>query len=227
MAKWLPFITGAIKDGAQKLMSVFTRAKTDTESSSTGEPKAVADSMAAQPDLTAPLPNTYPYTGQQEGTASPSNTPLGQPGATEPSQLPNREITAESSIPQYGEMGKQEAPTPIPSASLQPSSAPSSLPNLPEWPKAVMESSGMAAYSSFGPNGTLTTGTQLPAGGQQSQLTGEAPTLQSPTPQATPDQQLPGMMAAEQVVGGYSRTERLLELMLLRGIPTLKPPRGP
>jgi len=214
----MPMITGAIKEGAQKLLSVFTKSKTET--SSLGEPKDVTDAMDAQSDLLASPPK-QPDIGQREDK-EPSSAPALE---VTPSSEPEPAPTPEATIPEDTQDQLPKPTTPnIPSEPTveQPTIPQSPLPDLPEWPKAVMESSGLGNGSSFNPFGSFSAAPQPSAGAPQTPQA-EAASNQ----QAGPSDQLPGMMPAEQVVGGYSRTDRLLELIMLRGIPTLKPPRGP
>ena len=300
MAKWMPMITGALKEGAQKLLSVFTKNKTDVEAGGSKEsdsftkgmpveelmeskpdPNAAKESGAKEsPNLDKTLkqpreierPQQPPWdnsrSGGDPGELKEGEAPISGPHPTPKYDTRNAmpalqaavvEDTHTAEIHKYAEKDKasqessekesqrerQESPDPerlseewnkqvkdvpeLPGSTPEPTkpeTPQSSLPDLPEWPKAVMESSGMGAGSHFGPSGILTT-TQPPGGQLQGQLTeGSAPAQQA-AQQTAPIQQPQGMMAAEQVVGGYNRTERLLELMLLRGIPTLKPPRGP
>ncbi len=308
MAKWMPIISGALKGAAQKLISVFTKNRTEAES---GESKDVGELTKAKPDpdlpdfpeesapkiqsMPTPKPDESIAQSREERYPDPVNSTTGaeakeysdSPGAvprSEPLPIPggptdskiskepfeyddqNTKATpssdnevakedskAESEVkpPDKLELPESEpAPTedlrlpeiasqrenssepvvstsatnqasPIPELTT-PQQSPRSLPDLPEWPKAVMEASGMSNGSNFGPAGNLAA--PPPPLGTQGPVTQEPP--QQPPQQSAPIQPQ-GMQAAEQVVKGYTRTDKLLELMMLRGIPSLKPPRGP
>jgi len=217
MAKWLPMLTGALKEGAQKLLSVFTKSKESTDS--LGLPKDVAKSIDEQPDLSAPLPKEYPYSNHksEETRSSPRATPPERPSASqsETADQGPTEDTVTSPSP-------QEVPTELPKGegrpeaeSIQQAAQSAELPELPEWPKTVMEASGISSGSQFTSSGAITTPSQQ-----------EVQQPRAPEPQSAPQtttQEAP----EQQVVSGYSRTERLLEMILFRGIPVHKPPRGP
>ena len=239
MASWMPILTGAVKGAAQKLVSLFTNAKAETEKDPFEDPNYKFSEDTKKDPFEDP---SNPFKLVNEPQKRNSEEVLTQPREVEDLDSPDQDVH-ENAVPISGKGAVPSLPSDN-SAELikffqrdrdsQKSSTWENeeeprLPDIPGWSKAVIGASGATAGSHFAPSGDLTAG-QFPAGEPpQGQLA--ASSTPSLTQQADSQSTLPEkpeeMKATEQVVPGYSRTERLLELMLLRGIPSLKPPRGP